>query len=374
MSDKFFFIPNETDISEISKIKYDNVYNVKDTTNKQLIFAPLNYNDKHFFLETDYLKILDVNKNNILVKMNERTTNICDKIDDNSIEHIKNICEHYNDILSDNIEYISINNDDTLKLNVNNETTIKINGNKSNLSEITKLFNSSDNNLEIYMRSVIRIGSINIYPNADLCHNRIHLSLIDIKKVNLGIFNSKILINDYSFSTKENDLYQNLVLDEQDFNFIPTINNNYNNENSCLNKLDNIKNNNTNDNNEEYDDKSDNISDDSHDNISDNVSDDISDNISDDLHDNISDDSDGNISDDISDDTCDDKSDNEYDNISSNMSVFSEKNFEELKKNTKKTQKIQTPPVNKKETTKIETKTIVVENTKPKRKYNKKNK
>ena len=403
MNDNYFFISNKTNLDDIDNLHYNNTYNIHDSLNKQLIFAPLAFDNKNFFIETDYLKIIGIDKNKIIAKMNLNMINVFDKLDNKLVDLIGNICENYTNILNENIQYIAINDENILKVGVTNDTNVIINNTKSTLSEMVKLINLSNDTTEIYMRSVIRISSINIYPNEDLCHGRIYLSLLDIKNVNVKDFNNNIVIKNYTFTSNENDIYQNLVYNDSDLN-ITSINNNENLKKESIkniskNTINDNNNDNDNDNDNEYnnDNDNDNNNNSNNDNESNNDNDNNSNNDSNNNSNNscclsdseIMNDSDSNSDDDNDSDSDDDNDNNSNDNnsdddTSSNICIESEKikiptpqpsiknnKINNNKTNNNKTNNNKTSD-NKTSNKNITINTNISQNIKPKRKYNKK--
>ena len=330
MTDKFFFIPNKTNTNVIDELTYDNIYNVKDKSNKHLIFVPINYKQKHFFIETGYLKIIGIKGNKISLQLDDETNKIFDKIDDVSVGLIQNINESKN-IFANDIQYLSITNNSILKITVSPNTDVLCNGLKSNISDYQDS-NFCAKILGSYARTVIRIGSINIYPNdnsnsnitEDLCHVRTHLNVLDLKIIENNIFSKNISVKNYVFSTNENDIYKNVILDDQDYCFLPTINNPNNNDDK------------SNDNDSNDNDSNDNKSIDNKSNDNENKSNNF--NSSDDSDDSI-DDSDDDDSDNSNDDSNDDTSSSNMISIASSVKLKQSKNKQTINKqqNNKKT-------------------------------------
>jgi len=345
MTDKFFFIPNKTNTNVIDELTYDNIYNVKDKSNKHLIFVPINYKQKHFFIETGYLKIIGIKGNKISLQLDDETNKIFDKIDDVSVGLIQNINESKN-IFANDIQYLSITNNSILKITVSPNTDVLCNGLKSNISDYQDS-NFCAKILGSYARTVIRIGSINIYPNdnsnsnitEDLCHVRTHLNVLDLKIIENNIFSKNISVKNYVFSTNENDIYKNVILDDQDYCFLPTINNPNNNDDKSNDNdsNDNDSNDNdSNDNDSNDNDSNDNKSIDNKSNDNENKSNNF--NSSDDSDDSI-DDSDDDDSDNSNDDSNDDTSSSNMISIASSVKLKQSKNKQTINKqqNNKKT-------------------------------------
>jgi hypothetical protein len=314
MNNNFFFIPNKTNINEIDKLSYNNIYNVKDKSEKLLIYTPINYENMDFYIETGYLKIVEIDNNKISLKLDKITSQIFDKLDDVSINLIGQISQEYKDLLNDNIQYLPLNDNDILKIKIDNNTNLKSNNKKINLNEIK---------INYHSRIIIRIGSLNIFPNDDLCHNRIYVNIVDCKKINNNDFDNKKYIIDYTFSSNENDIFKNIVLDNQDFDVMPTLCENEHiihsdNETENMSNCESINNHKKSNNESIYStDSTDEFSDDSDDDYNSN-NDDIDDNDSDD-NDNDSNDSDNN-------NDNDNDSDVDSDNMSSDKNILSENN------------------------------------------------
>jgi len=170
---------NENDY-ESEKLNYNsnNVFELLDKSKKPLFWAQLGYNNNIFYIETDYLTVLDFNPEMkyIKVELDDKTKNLFDKIDDRAIELLNNLLS--NEELSDLFDGIEVKLDYTTLEKLDNITNkyyfkirlddkIKINLNKKKIS-ITELYNQKFS-CEDKIRLLLEINSLNLYKNDYKC-------------------------------------------------------------------------------------------------------------------------------------------------------------------------------------------------------------
>jgi len=216
MNNNFFYIPNKTNIDEIQKLSYNNTYNIIDNSSERLIYAPLNYDiNKYFFIETTFLKVKSFKNNILIVEIDNKTCEIFDKIDDISVNLISNITDTYSSTFNSNdISYIPATNETTLGIHLSLTVTNNTNAIIGNKHVDNQQININKND---YARIVIHVNSINVYPNKNLCHTKLFVKLLDIKKINLEDFNDNIAIKDYVFSSNDDEIYKNVIKNNSNF-------------------------------------------------------------------------------------------------------------------------------------------------------------
>ena len=181
---------NENDY-ESEKLNYNsnNVFELLDKSKKPLFWAQLGYDNNIFYIETDYLTILDFNSEMkyIKVELDDKTKSLFDKIDDRAIEILDNLLS--NEELSDLFDEIegkldystlmkvdSVSNKFYFKIRLDDK--IKINLNKKKIS-ITELYNHKFSS-EDKIRLLLEINSLNLYKNDNKCGIKYFCNNIDV--------------------------------------------------------------------------------------------------------------------------------------------------------------------------------------------------
>jgi hypothetical protein len=167
---------NEFDPEKFNHNK--NVFELLDKTKKPLFWAQLCYDNNIFYIETDYLSVLDFNPEMkyIKVELDEKTKNLFENIDDRGIVILKNLLS--SDELSDLFDEIDSNiNHSTLtkldsntnkyytKIRLDDKIKINLNKKKINMTDLNNLkFTSEDK-----IRLLLEINSLNLYKNDNIC-------------------------------------------------------------------------------------------------------------------------------------------------------------------------------------------------------------
>jgi len=201
---------NENDY-ESEKFNYssNNVFELLDKSKKPLFWAQLNYENNTFYIETDYLNVLDFNQEMkyIKIELDEKTLNLFNKIDDRAIELLNNLIsnEEFSDLFDEiegQLDYTTLakinNNNDKyfLKIRLDDKIKISLNKKKSNINELYNYNFSSEDKL----RLLLEINSLNLYKNDYKCGIKYYCHNIEINTpVNTSKF--KRPINDsYKFA------------------------------------------------------------------------------------------------------------------------------------------------------------------------------
>ena len=187
----------------------NNVFELLDKSKKPLFWAQLDYNNNNFYIETDYLTVLDFNPEMkyIKIELDEKTQNFFDKIDDRGTELLKNLLtdEEYSDLFDEfepKLDYSTlIRLDSTTNkfyFKIRLDDKIKINFNKKKIS-ITDLcmhkFSTNDK-----IRFLLQINSLNLYKNDYKCGIKYFCHNIEINTP-IDISQFKRPINDnYKFT------------------------------------------------------------------------------------------------------------------------------------------------------------------------------
>jgi len=208
---------NENDY-ESEKFNYvsNNVFELLDKSKKPLFWAQLNYDNNNFYIETDYLTVLDFNQEMkyIKVELDEKTQNLFNKIDDRAVELLDNLIsnEEFSDLFDEiegQLDYSTLaklnntSNKYFLKLKLDDKIKISLNKKKSNMNELYQHKFSSEDKL----RLLLEINSLNLYKNDYKCGLKYYCHNIEINTpINISQF--KRTVNDnYKFTTsKINDI------------------------------------------------------------------------------------------------------------------------------------------------------------------------
>lgn len=208
---------NENDY-ESEKLNYvsNNVFELLDKSKKPLFWAQLSYDNNNFYIETDYLTVLDFNPEMkyIKVELDEKTLNLFNKIDDRSIELLDNLIsnEEFTDLFDEiegQLDYSTLaklnnsNNKYFLKLKLDDKIKISLNKKKSNMNELFNHNFSSEDKL----RLLLEINSLNLYKNDYKCGLKYYCHNIEINTpINTSQFKRPVNDN-YKFTpSKINDI------------------------------------------------------------------------------------------------------------------------------------------------------------------------
>ena len=164
--------------SEKFNYNNNNVFELLDKSKKPLFWAQLDYNNNIFYIETDYLTVLDFNTEMkyIKVELDEKTKNFFEKIDDRGTELLKNLLtdEEYSDLFDEfepKLDYSTLIRLDNITnkfyFKIRLDDKIKINFNKKKIS-INELYNHKFSSKD-KVRFLLQINSLNLYKNDYKC-------------------------------------------------------------------------------------------------------------------------------------------------------------------------------------------------------------
>ena len=208
---------NENDF-ETGKFNYvsNNVFELLDKSKKPLFWAQVNYDNNNFYIETDYLTVLDFNSEMkyIKVELDEKTLNLFNQIDDRAVELLDNLIsnEEFSDLFDEiegQLDYSTLaklnntNNKYFFKLKIDDKIKISLNKKKSNMNELFNHNFSSEDKL----RLLLEINSLNLYKNDYKCGLKYYCHNIEISTpINISQFKRAVHDN-YKFTTsKINDI------------------------------------------------------------------------------------------------------------------------------------------------------------------------
>ena len=165
---------------DTEKFNYNsnNVFELLDKSKKPLFWAQLNYDNNIFYIETDYLTVLDFNTEMkyIKVELDEKTQNFFEKIDDRGTELLKNLLtdEEYSDLFDEfepKLDYSTlirldnITNKFYFKIRLDDKIKIIFNKKKISINELYNYkFSFNDK-----VRFLLQINSLNLYKNDYKC-------------------------------------------------------------------------------------------------------------------------------------------------------------------------------------------------------------
>jgi len=170
---------NENDY-DLEKFNYNsnNVFELLDKTKKPLFWAQLSYDNNTFYIETDYLNILDLNSEMkyIKVELDDKTKNLFEKIDDRSIQILDNLLsnEELSDLFDEingKLDYSTLIKLDSnskkyyFKIRLDDKIKINLNKKKTNITELCQHKFSSEDKI----RFLLEINSLNLYKNDNKC-------------------------------------------------------------------------------------------------------------------------------------------------------------------------------------------------------------
>ena len=148
ISKSFVLKPNDFNETSFDTLNIENYYFLENSNNKYLINRINICNNKKLYIETDYLKVKEVNIENnklILEPINNSLINIFNSLDEKCKLLLQNLIDSDEtlDTLniewnSDNIQYNTIfnNNNNLIKIYINKDTTIKHNSHQISINDI----------------------------------------------------------------------------------------------------------------------------------------------------------------------------------------------------------------------------------------------
>lgn len=218
--DDFANILNNLDITD--------VFDVRDRTKKRLVLSKLAINNSKLLIESNFLKVVSVdsNKNKVILELDSESEKVFKMLDNKVIESLGELLtddtnEKMNDIelnMVGDLTYVPLVSDDnksnnTFRLCLDSKTTLKYNKNTVTLDTVK---------VDDMFRFLIEIESINLYPNELLCHIKPYCHMGEIYRTNTYKLNKRTPINNYTFSTDVESVFQKVVLDDQDISLIKT--------------------------------------------------------------------------------------------------------------------------------------------------------
>jgi hypothetical protein len=226
-TDNYIFVIGKNDANTLSELCISDVFDVRDRNKKRLILSKLLYNSTcKFFVESNFLKVLSVDntKNKLILDLDEESNKLFRMLDNKAIDLLGDLLN--NNLKTENIEvnlegnltYIPLVSDDknninTLRLCLDTKTTIMFN---KNLIDF--------NNIKVgdMFRFLIGVESINLYSDESICFLRTFCHTAEIYRSNIDKLTKRVPINNYVFSTDVDNVFQKVVLDDQDISLIKT--------------------------------------------------------------------------------------------------------------------------------------------------------
>jgi hypothetical protein len=223
-----FVIGTDNNFNEtIENLNITDIFDVRDRTRKRLILSRLATNEKKLLIESKFLKVVGIDniKNKIIIELDNETENIFRQIDNKVIDLLGGLLDEDNTKmenvelnLENELTYVPLVSDDektknTFRLCLDSKTVLKYKKNTINLQQIK---------IGDMFRFLIELESINLYPNELLCHIRLYCHIGEIYRTNTVNLNSRKHINDYTFSTDVENVFNKIVLEDQDINLIKT--------------------------------------------------------------------------------------------------------------------------------------------------------
>ena len=187
----------------------NNVFELLDKSKKPLFWAQLDYNNNIFYIETDYLTVLDFNPEMkyIKIELDEKTQNFFDKIDDRGTELLKNLLtdEEYSDLFDEfepKLDYSTLIRLDSatnkfyFKIRLDDKIRINFNKKKISITDLCMHKFSPDDKI----RFLLQINSLNLYKNDYKCGIKYFCHSIEINTP-IDVSQFKRPINDnYKFT------------------------------------------------------------------------------------------------------------------------------------------------------------------------------
>ena len=227
-NDNYIFVIGKNDLNTISTgLTISDVFDVRDRSKKRLILSKLSFESNYkFFIESNFLKVLnvDLGKNKIILELDEISNKIFRSVDNKAIELLGDLLE--NNVKLENIDidlegdltYIPMvsdnkNNADTLRLCLDTKTTLMYNKNIIDLNQIK---------VGDMFRFLVGLESINLYSSESICFIRTYCHTGEIYRTNIDKLTKRTPMNNYIFSTDVENVFQKVILDDQDISLIKT--------------------------------------------------------------------------------------------------------------------------------------------------------
>lgn len=226
---QIYVINGNNDLTNIlNNLTITDVFDVRDRTQKRLVLSKLMINNSKLLIESNFLKVvsIDINKHKIILELDSESEKIFRLLDNKVIDLLGDLLlgnsnNKINDIelnMNGDLTYVPLVSDDnkinnTFRLCLDAKTTLKYNKNIVGIENIK---------VDDMIRFLIEIESINLYPNELLCHIKPYCHMGEIYRTNTYKLNKRTLINNYTFSTDVENVFQKVVLDDQDISLIKT--------------------------------------------------------------------------------------------------------------------------------------------------------
>ena len=205
----------------LNNLKINEIYDVRDKSNKRLIFNEILLNNNKFFIESNFNKVISIDPDTkkIIIQIDDIFRNFFEELDNTILNLLQElfINDEFLTLLGsydDNIEYNSLIKEDgnNFRFKIDNDTTILYNNNNINFDQIK--INDS-------IRILLSIESINLYPNEKISFLRLYIHLIDVYRPKVYNLNKKSITN-YKFSHDASTVFEKIKLDTEDLSYIQT--------------------------------------------------------------------------------------------------------------------------------------------------------
>ena len=240
------FIINDENKIVVENINYTTIYDVKDKTKKQLIYAKLEYENDKLFIETDKYNVIEFNpdKKYLKVELDNNSFELFNSIDNRGIELLELLLEsdEVRELnLEKNITFSTLSKLDEktqknyLRVRLCENTKINLNKKQINIDDFNKLTFQPDDNV----RFLLEMDSLNLYPQENICGIKCFCSYIDIQThIDENLF-CRPKIDNYKFSALKNN---NIILEEYECDYGATDMSPKQHNNSNITNITNIPN------------------------------------------------------------------------------------------------------------------------------------
>ena len=218
--DKIVYKIEHDDFNSLLDLKINEYCPIEDNLNNKLIINKLLLNNSKLFLETKYLKVLNIDYENskLYLEIPNSYIDFFNNLDEICVKLLENLFNTNSDLeIMDLIESTYINNSDhniqyihfleeksnILKINIFSNTTIKYNKTEQTINDINQTIN--DIKSGDYVRLVLGLDYISLLvENPLIARTKLYCYFIQINKQHVFNLESREVIKDWNFSDSNN--------------------------------------------------------------------------------------------------------------------------------------------------------------------------
>lgn len=200
--EKIVYKITNNDSNIINDLTIGEYFPIQDNNNNKLLINKLLSNNKKLFIESEFLKVIKVENNKLLLELPSNYKNFFNILDEKCLNLLENLINNESELDtwdiewdSQNIEYKSIvdSSSNILKINTNSNTKIKFNNKNTDITQI------KEGDL---VGLVLGLDYISLLIDSMIARTKLYCYFVEIHRPNHYKIEQRETINNWDFSSK----------------------------------------------------------------------------------------------------------------------------------------------------------------------------